>query len=1406
MLCSGGKDYEITENYRGTKKRRIQACHITKKQIAHNKVGERYENCQRIDTLRFLVSPELLELQETLEENRNFSEQIVSSLQASYKNQSKIPRLLQSPLSIEEVYTDLVLLEQNKEEKKADEFLFKEQRINSWEDVQGSKKTIELTDLFDNKKKAYNRLLILGRAGIGKSILCQYIAHQWAEGKLWKDKFDALFWIPLRKLQHAHSAETLSSFLFRLCCQEYGKTLYLKDVTDYLRKNQERILFVLDGLDEVSPGENIVQETILKELLQLPYWILTSRPHAAGSICADATIENVGFASKTIDAYVKKSFPKNPQAMVQKVRQNPIIFGLCHIPINLELVCSILQRSKGDISAIRSMTGLYEELTLILQKRFLEKLGKPSAWHWGPEDVESDPEASLIFKLLESIAWEGMKEKALFFSFKQGAMRKIYYNSFPSFEADNREPFFKKICTSGFLQSTGDSDLFLQNDYCFLHLTFQEYFAARYLARLLQDKPQEAAKCIQEVKLNARYKVVMWFVSGLLRNEGGEWFLLNTFFDLLDTSKDLIGFYDSTLKIRCLEECEWQKGLQKIETYKKEIQFWVERTQFQDSDCRMKKYLLDAFEISLQGAKLLLIPRLISCLSKSKYPFNLLEALEPVAQADPKAVIPALIEALKDKDWRARKIAAKTLGQIGYADPKTVSLALFQAFKDEYRDVREAVVKALVQIGYTDPKTVIPALIEALKNEDKNIRLAAAKVLGLVIQVDPLTIISAFIQALKDTDWEIRQTIEKAFDQIGQVEIKNVFSLLIGALKNEDRSVRKIITKGLGQIGKVDPQTIIPGLIQALGHEDTKVKEAAVEAIDQISQADPLSAIPALIQALNHKNTKVIIVAIKALGKIGQVDYKIVVSALLQLLKYKDEQVIIVAIEALGKIGQADYKIVIPPLLQLLKYKDKQVIIAAVEALGKIGQADSTTVIPTLIQAFKHKGKIKIAAASALGKLGQTDFIFFLLSQALKEKNYYDLKDFLNKATIEKLGQNNLKPIISALIQALKDENHEIKQFAAYMLGEIGQADPTVVLPVLFQVCKNKVDFQSDAFSAIHKIISQADPKSAIPILIQALKDEDHEIKRFAAHMLGQIGHADPKIVIPALFQACKNKVDFQSDAFGAIHKIISQVDPKSAIPELIQALKDEDHEIKQFAAYMLGQIGHADPKIVIPALFQACKNKNDAFGVIHKVIQTNSKSAIPELIQALKDEDWEIIQFAIYCLGEVGQADPEIVIPALMQVLKHDNEKFREIAARSLTQISDLQNFTFALNHLDDGEIWIRRIAEYILFNMDYTALSLNSFINCYENNFSESSIFSAVIAQKCIEGNLPLFQEGKFLCFYEQSKLCKVDTSNANAFKIQIENLISGVPKFSSNALIKFVQRSSRDTFKSFKAQFYQ
>ena len=148
ILCGGGEDYEVTHNYKQTGTKRIQA----------HRVENGSEKCQRVNTL-------LLELDrygalEKRQPTQKQVEEFLVSLKNKYKRQKNIPRLLHSEsIPIDAIYTQLVLIEKdakndNKDNK--DKEIYQESRINGWEDVQGSKKAIDLDKLFelqDEKRK-----------------------------------------------------------------------------------------------------------------------------------------------------------------------------------------------------------------------------------------------------------------------------------------------------------------------------------------------------------------------------------------------------------------------------------------------------------------------------------------------------------------------------------------------------------------------------------------------------------------------------------------------------------------------------------------------------------------------------------------------------------------------------------------------------------------------------------------------------------------------------------------------------------------------------------------------------------------------------------------------------------------------------------------------------------------------------------------------------------------------------------------------------------------------------------------------------------------------------------------------------------------------------------------------------
>ena len=159
--------------------------------------------------------------------------------------------------------------------------------------------------------------------------------------------------------------------------------------------------------------------------------------------------------------------------------------------------------------------------------------------------------------------------------------------------------------------------------------------------------------------------------------------------------------------------------------------------------------------------------------------------------------------------------------------------------------------------------------------------------------------------------------------------------------------------------------------------------------------------------------------------------------------------------------------------------------------------------------------------------------------------------------SLDKIG----KWAVGPLINALKDEDSEVREWAAFTLGRIKAS-------------------------------------RAVKPLINALKDEDSQVRGAAAYALGEIG--DPRAVEP-LINALKDRdTNFRWNVVGALKKI---GDP--AVIPLIRALKSETGRVRWGAAYALGEIG--DPRAVEPL--------EEALGDKYKYV----REAVEKALQKIK-------------------------------------------------------------------------------------------------------------------------------------------------------------------------------------------
>ena len=262
-------------------------------------------------------------------------------------------------LPIRDLFTELVIVDWK--EKKGDQI--KHQKILSayLSETDSSTGTTDSTEfiantaalekLFDGKKK----ITLSGRAGIGKSTLCQKMAHDWASGRLWNDRFDAVYWLSLRDLNGLEIGDDPECFLADVALPHlFRDVVTLKELCKGL--HDKRVLFILDGYDEAS---SVLAQVVEKLMNKSSFHILlVSRSGDIGGIEVDQIVESIGFADKHIETYIDK-FCKRRDDLTQKkkgsslfamIQKNPNLYPMARIPLQLQVMGFLLENDKSRIS------------------------------------------------------------------------------------------------------------------------------------------------------------------------------------------------------------------------------------------------------------------------------------------------------------------------------------------------------------------------------------------------------------------------------------------------------------------------------------------------------------------------------------------------------------------------------------------------------------------------------------------------------------------------------------------------------------------------------------------------------------------------------------------------------------------------------------------------------------------------------------------------------------------------------------------------------------------------------------------------------------------------------------------------------------------------------------------------
>ena len=375
----------------------------------------------------------------------------------------------------------------------------------------------KIEDLFQPNKDTENQsprtIAVVGRPGIGKTVLTKKIMYDWAKGDVAFYRGKIVFLLKFRYFSlHQYQMVSLKEFL------RFGTNLKkdeFEEIFNTVLHSPEKVIIIFDGLDEfcsnLNDFQNYVQESQLKEndpsismapmllLVKIMYGFLldkatilvTTRPtacDACSKIDFNREVEIIGFTSDKIEEYVRTFCSLNKKPVLNDkiwnhIQSSPELKNLCYIPVNCYIICatlsSILCDSSRNSSLPGTLTGLYDVASI--------------HFHENHCPLEKRNKGCTCIKQLQMLAFNEMEKDNLVF---EGRC------------------IDKQMKESGLLHCLPVPIPRTPKQFCFIHLTIQEFLAAKYIVEMKEiiEIEEFISSCFKQ----ARWHLVLQFLAGLL--------------------------------------------------------------------------------------------------------------------------------------------------------------------------------------------------------------------------------------------------------------------------------------------------------------------------------------------------------------------------------------------------------------------------------------------------------------------------------------------------------------------------------------------------------------------------------------------------------------------------------------------------------------------------------------------------------------------------------------------------------------------------------------------------------------------------------------------------------------------------------------------------------------------------
>ncbi|KAI1740209.1 armadillo-type protein [Xylaria scruposa] len=1024
----------------------------------------------------------------------------------------KIERLSKQTLAIDQCYINLAIVTRIKDTQleKDNPPFSRSSRLKI--ETPAKERQVELSALFDSRggsTRDPRRILIRGNAGIGKTTLCKKIVHDFTHGIIWRGLFDRILWVQLRKLKKLKPNGSLYKMFLHIYFSDHPSAVHAVSLGEFMRDEEyrSRSIFILDGLDEVV--DLFSESQLLVDLLKMPSVIITTRPHViipSEVQEIDLEMETIGFYPDQVQCYIEKvvgnaAKAREIQLFLQKHR---VLQSLVRIPIQLDALCLIWAKGFENDPVPETMTGVYEAICHYLWRKdigHLDIIESQKASRLYSTEVKDHAKPEMEF--VEFLAFSGLYDNTFEFDAKY---RQRINDILVDRRKDSVVPFNELPGNLSFLRTSDTSKDVADQSYHFLHLTFQEFFAAKYFVKQWESNADlefaninsqkggssniTAKAFLQENKYNTRYEFVWRFTAGLLHGEG-----LAEFFDEIeDRSPDHLGPVHQRLVMHCLSEVNASENLRIRSDLEKRLSRWLL------FECDLTRRPLLAKENEFPDTALREALREGSYSQK----FRILRSLDHPARYLSGAIVTDLEGLLKSEYYGVRYTIFGILKNQSNLPGSTLDYLLMLLKKPQQErtpKLNNQLVMIAEAIGSQSdlPKEIIAKLVELVRGNDAAVRISAAAALKYRSDLGDENIKSLIVllevmgtsQGIPEDDSNrerVRDDITKAVTKISNFPLE-ALEVLEKLLESTDNSARKNAILILARKPNLSEKTIA-AFIKISQEYYTATAKVAFQALMKHTNL-PSNAIEALVRLLQTTPCHRPLNAASILAHQSNLSLE-TKAALKVLTGDSNARIRYSAAYALKEESSLSQQTV-EALLQGLKNDNH--LDCVIDALSK--QSNTSEQTFTALVALLKNADVKISknASNVLQKQPNLSESARETLVELLEDGDSNLRD--HAAQVLRIQSSLSQKTIENLLLLLKNKNVETRAAALESLGtqtlrNQSQLSKEIATTLAGMLCDSTWSVQHDIIAEALSQVSNL-PKEVIAVLTQLLAQPSEE-------------------------------------------------------------------------------------------------------------------------------------------------------------------------------------------------------------------------------------------------------------------------------------------------------------------------